>query len=73
VIAEKIPQLKSLSVEEKLILVNELWDELASHPEALAPREDHLELLRDRLEHFRKHPQDVIAWEDLKQGILSSR
>jgi hypothetical protein len=28
-IGEKIPELKSLSPEEKLILVGELWDEFA--------------------------------------------
>lgn len=72
-IADKIPQLQSLSMEEKLVLVNELWDDLAAHPEAFPPREDHLRLLRERLDHFRKHPTDVIAWEELKQRILSSR
>ena len=72
-IAEKIPQLKDLSVEEKLVLVSELWDDLASHPEAFPPREDHLRLLRERLEHFRRNPTDVIAWEELKRRILSSR
>ena len=70
-IAEKIPQLKDLSVEEKLVLVTELWDDLASHPEAFPAREDHLRLLRERLEHFRRNPTDVIAWEELKRRILS--
>jgi hypothetical protein len=38
-IAEKIPELKTLSAEEKLILVGELWDELAASPDAFPPRE----------------------------------
>ena len=37
-IAEKIPELKSLSAEEKLILVGELWNELAAQPDAFPPR-----------------------------------
>ena len=41
-IAEKIPELKNLSPEDKLILVGELWDELAAHPDAFPPREDHI-------------------------------
>jgi hypothetical protein len=60
-IAEKIPELKSLSPEEKLILVGELWDELAADPNAFPPREDHIKILRERLEHYRQHPEDVIA------------
>ena len=73
VIAEKIPELKSLSMEEKLILVGELWDELSAQPDALAPREDHIALLKDRLEHYRQHPADVVAWEEVKARILASR
>lgn len=70
-VAEKIPQLKSLSSEEKLILVGELWDELAADPEAFPKRDDHVKLLEARLAYFRDHPDDVIAWEDLKKRILS--
>jgi putative addiction module component (TIGR02574 family) len=72
-IAEKIPGLKRMSSEEKLILVGELWDELVAHPDALPPREDHFKLLRDRLEHYRKHPGDTVAWEQVKARILGSR
>jgi len=72
-IAEKIPELKTLSAEEKLILVGELWDELAASPDAFPPREDHIKLLRERLEHYRQHPEDVVAWENVKARILASR
>ncbi len=72
-IAEKIPELKNLSAEEKLILVGELWDELAEHPSAFPRREDHVKLLQERLEHYRKNPEDVIAWEEVKARILASR
>ena len=72
-IAEKIPALKSLSPEEKLILVGELWDELAARPDSFPPREDHIVLLKERLEHYRQHPADAVAWEDLKARILGFR
>jgi putative addiction module component (TIGR02574 family) len=72
-IAEKIPALKALSTEEKLILVGELWDELAAQPDAFPPREDHIKLLRERLENYRRHPEDVVAWEAVKARILGSR
>ena len=53
-IAEKIPELRTLSAEEKLILVGELWDELAAYPDSFPPREDHIKLLRERLFFFFK-------------------
>ena len=72
-IAEKIPELKRLSPEEKLTLVGELWDELAARPNAFPPREDHIALLKERLEHYRRNPADVVAWEDVKARILGFR
>lgn len=70
---ERIPQLKSLSSEEKLILVGELWDQLASDPTAFPKRDDHVKILETRLAHLREHPDDVVAWEEVKKRILSSR
>lgn len=72
-IAERIPELKSLSPDEKLILVGEIWDELAAQPDSFPPREDHVRILRERLENYRQHPEDVVAWEDVKARILASR
>lgn len=73
-VADKFPQLKNLSPEEKLILVGELWDQqLASEPSALPKREDHVKLIEERLARLRAHPDDVIAWEEVKKRILSSR
>lgn len=72
-IVERFPGLAALSVEEKLILVSELWDELVAHPDAFPPREDQIKLLEQRLEHYRNNPNDVAAWEDVKVRILSSR
>ena len=72
-IPERIPELKDLSLEEKLILVGELWNELAAQPEAFPPRDDHIRLLRKRLEHYRRNPSDVLAWEQVKARILGSR
>jgi len=72
-IAERIPELKRLSLEEKLILVGELWEELAARPDSFPPREDHIRLLKERLEQYRKNPSDVMAWEEVKARILASR
>ncbi len=59
--------------EEKLILVGELWDQLANCPDAFPPREDHIALLKERLDHYRQHPEDTRAWSEVKARILASR
>jgi putative addiction module component (TIGR02574 family) len=73
VIADRIPELKALSADEKLLLVGELWDELAANPETFPVRADHVKILQERLEHYRQHPEDVTAWEDVKARILAPR
>lgn len=71
-IAERLPDLQRLTAEEKLILVGEIWDDLAAHPELFPPRKDHIQLLEERIKHFRSHPDDVVSWDTLKQQILPS-
>ncbi len=72
-VAEKFPQLQSLSSEEKLILVGELWNQLAADPAAFPKRDDHVKLIEMRLAHLKEHPHDVVAWEEVKKRILTSR
>jgi hypothetical protein len=60
-VAERIPELKRLSQEEKLILVGEFWEELAAGPDAFLEREDHIQLLKARLNHSRQHPKNTAT------------
>ena len=72
-IAERIPELKNLTLEEKLALAGELWDEVLASADTLPPRRDHVQILEERLAEYKRNPQDVATWEEVKQRILSSR
>ena len=73
-IADKIPDLKNLSAEEKVALACELWEEIEAHPERFFPvREDHIKILQERLEEYERNPQNTISWEEVKKRILNSR
>jgi putative addiction module component (TIGR02574 family) len=72
-ITERIPELKALTPDEKLMLAGELWEELASDPSAFPPRADHIKVIEERLEHYRQNPNDTVAWEELKARILATR
>jgi putative addiction module component (TIGR02574 family) len=72
-IAERIPELRELTAQEKLILVGEIWDELAANPDVFPPRADHIEILRQRVEEYQRNPADLRAWDEVKQRILNSR
>jgi putative addiction module component (TIGR02574 family) len=72
-VAEKIPGLKKLSLQEKLILAAELWNEVAAQPNSLPPRKDHIRLLKKRLKHYSTNPKDCVPWDDVRRRVLGSR
>ena len=71
-IAEKIPELKNLSPDEKLILVGELWDELVAHPANVPVTPEQIAELDRRMEEYRRDPSRVTTWEAIKKRILGA-
>ena len=72
-IAERIPDLQKLTVQEKLLLAGELWDQVANSEECLPPRQDHVRILEQRMGEFKKDPENLSHWEEVKRRILTSR
>jgi putative addiction module component (TIGR02574 family) len=67
---ERIPELRTLSPSEKLTLVTELWDDLASNPEDIPITSEQIEEVERRLEEYRKNPDLGSSWEEVKARIL---
>jgi putative addiction module component (TIGR02574 family) len=67
---ERIPELRTLSPADKLTLVTELWDDLASNPEDIPVPPEHIAEIERRLEEYRKHPELAATWEEVKARIL---
>ena len=70
VILEKIPAVNSLSATEKLLLVSELWDDLAAHPTEVPVSREQIAELDRRMEEYRCDPGQVTSWEAIQQRIL---
>ena len=69
-IAESIPQLSSLSSDEKILLAAELWrDAAGDHGEPPEPKL--VAALRERLAWYREHPTEVSTWAEVRARILS--
>jgi putative addiction module component (TIGR02574 family) len=58
-----------LSWSEKLQLVEDLWDDLASTPEAIPVHEWQKQELERRRENYQKNPGSGSPWEDVKKRI----
>jgi putative addiction module component (TIGR02574 family) len=69
---DRFPQLFELSVEEKLQLVEELWDDIADHhaDEIPIPKEL-IEEVERRHASFLQNPTDVLTWQEIEEDILS--
>lgn len=60
--------IEKLSVEERLALVEELWDSIA----AATPLTDAQRAELDRrIADHEAHPDDVVSWEDVKSSIAA--
>jgi hypothetical protein len=71
-IAEKIPELCKLSSDQKILLAAELWRE-AVGPEAETPNPAMVRALRERLDYYRAHPEQVSTWEEVRARIASRK
>lgn len=69
-ILEKMPSVSSLSPEEKLLLVTELWDDLAAHPAEVPVSREQIAELDRRMEEHRKNPDRFTTWEAIQQRLL---
>jgi putative addiction module component (TIGR02574 family) len=69
-ILETLPQVSNLSLQQKFLLVTELWDELAAHPEKLPVSNEVIAELDQRMEAYRKDPSNVTTWEAIQTRLL---
>lgn len=70
---ETISDLTSLPVPEKLQLVEDLWDSIASDQEALPDHPAVIEEIRRRRARFDANPGSGVSWEALKKRIRTGR
>jgi putative addiction module component (TIGR02574 family) len=71
-ILERHPEIQRLSPSEKLALVSELWDDLATHPEDVPVTEAQIAELDRRMAEYHKDPTQVTTWEAIRQRVLGS-
>ena len=60
-----------LGIEERLTLVEEIWDSIAADSAAVPLTEAQRIELQKRIEEDDAHPDDVTPWEQVKASTLS--
>ena len=62
-------ELKDLSRSEKLILINDLWDDVSESSDDLQLSAELKEKLDQRYESYLKNPESGVSWSDFKSQI----
>ncbi len=60
---------KTLPKDERIRLVQDLWDTIAEQQESIDISEEHRRILTERLGEHEENPSDVVPWEVAKADI----
>ena len=61
--------IERLGIEERLALVEELWDSIAADSSAVPLTEAQRTELDRRIAEHQANPDDVVPWEEVKASI----
>lgn len=67
--AKRAPDFSHLSVEERLQLIEDLWESVADDPEALPLTDAQAEELDRRLEAYRQDGDPGRPWREVLDGL----
>jgi putative addiction module component (TIGR02574 family) len=65
-----LDELSQLNKNEKLILVEALWDSIASDPNEVEVPEHHKTIVEERLKTLEQDQKSGSSWEELRQKYL---
>ena len=67
---EAIPQFDELSSSEKLLLLEELWDDLAGEPADVPVPDWHKQELERRYREYLEHPAEGAPWPEVRERLM---
>ncbi len=61
----------ALSIPERIQLVEDIWDTIATEAEAIELTEDEKRIIDERLEAYHRNPDVGSPWKDVYKRIVS--
>jgi putative addiction module component (TIGR02574 family) len=71
-IREAIPRFDELSSAEKLLLLEELWDDLANQPSEVPVPDWQKQELERRYQEYVKDPTDGSSWPEVRERLMTA-
>jgi putative addiction module component (TIGR02574 family) len=70
---DDIPEIARLTIPEKILLLEDLWDSIASEESSIPVPPSHREELDRRLTEYEKNPGKLLTLDDLRGRIEARR
>ena len=64
-----LPEISKLSIPEKILLVEDLWDDISANASSISVPESHKAELDKRLKRYQASPGTLLSLDDLKTRI----
>ncbi|MGQ3685309.1 MAG: addiction module protein [Candidatus Loosdrechtia sp.] len=71
--AKDIPQIEKLSIPEKILLVEDLWDSISSDESTIPVPQSHITELDKRLTRHQAMPGELLSLEELQKRIKAKK
>jgi len=68
-----IPEIEKLSIPEKILLVEDLWDKISFEESAVPVPERHMRELDRRLARHKSGPGELLSLDELQKKIESRK
>ena len=65
----EIPEIARLTVPEKILLLEDLWDSIAADESSVPMPQSHREELDRRLTQYEENPGSLLTLDDLRERI----
>jgi putative addiction module component (TIGR02574 family) len=72
-VTEVMEEVGNWPVEERLRLIEEVWDSLSKLPEEIVLSEAHEQDLQRRLDAYRENPKTGSPWEEVEARLRANR
>jgi len=66
-------QIKKLSIPERILLVEDIWDSIARENEAFKLSKAQKDELESRSQSFKDNPSQGRTWQEIKADFLKSQ
>ena len=68
-----IQQILKLSLSERILLVETIWDSVEADSKHIPVTEEQIGIVEKRLAEYKKNPTKVKSWDKVKRDLLAKK